>query len=184
MRNHATGKGCQDMKLIAIAAIGKNWELGLNGDMPWKRALKTDLRFFKKVTMGHPVLMGRKTFETLPGVLPGRTNIVITTHQLEPSDNLITYSSLEAFQKEWQDRDEDVYLMGGASLYRQLLDECQEIILTEIDHSFEADTTFPFFRRRDYDMTILDSVSENGYLYRHHRYVKKEVNQGLYDSCF
>lgn len=99
MRNHAAGKGCQDMKLIAIAAIGKNWELGLNGDMPWKRALKTDLRFFKKVTMGHPVLMGRKTFETLPGVLPGRTNIVITTHQLEPSDNLITYSSLEAFQK-------------------------------------------------------------------------------------
>lgn len=172
------------MKLIAIAAVGKNRELGLKGDMPWKRALKGDLRFFRKATMGHPVIMGRKTFETLPGVLPRRTNIVITSHKLAPAENLVTYSSLDDFRREWQDRDETIFLMGGAMLYDALIDECEEILLTEIDHSFEADTRFPVFHKRDFDVTTIDSVSENGYHYCHRRYVKKDPSQIITDPCF
>ncbi len=165
------------MKLVAIAAVGKNRELGLKGDMPWKRALKSDLRFFRKATLGRPVVMGRKTFESLPGILPGRLNIVITTHDLPAAENLITYSRLSDFLQEWSGKEETVFLMGGASLYDQLIDECDEILLTEIDSAFEADTKFPMFNKRNFDRITLDSVSESGYHYSHQRYIRKWVDE-------
>lgn len=162
-----------DMKLVMIAAIGKNRELGLQGDMPWKHALKKDLQFFKKTTLGHPMVMGRKTLESFPGLLPGRLHLVISTSDLKKQDILQPYQSLEAFLEDWQKRKETVYVVGGGSLYHQLLPYADALILTEIDAEFDADTWFPNFDPENYERTVLNQDEEAGYAYEHVCYKRK-----------
>lgn len=161
------------MKLYLIAATGKNRELGWKGDMPWKRALKKDLQFFRRTTAGHPMVMGRKTFESLPGMLPDRKHLVITSSSLPPAESLQTYSSLEAFENDWKDTEETLFCIGGGSLYEQLLPKADGLILTEIDQSFKADTWFPAFDPSRYTRAVLDEVEENGYTYRHVLYSRR-----------
>ncbi|MBF0580134.1 dihydrofolate reductase [Erysipelotrichaceae bacterium RD49] len=161
------------MKLILIAAIGKHNQLGLNGDMPWKRSLSQDLQFFSKTTRNHAMVMGRKTFESLPGLLPGREHLVITTSQMEKQPHLHLYPSLEAFFEDWKESDQTVYVIGGGSIYKQFLPYADELILTEIDQDFDADTWFPAFNSNLYSREILDTVDENGYQYHHVCYRRK-----------
>lgn len=161
------------MKLAMIAAIGAHNQLGLNGDMPWKRSLSSDLKFFRKTTAHHPMVMGRKTFESLPGLLPGREHLVITSSNLPAQEHLQTYPDLESFLQAWKDSDQTVYVIGGGSIYRQFLPYADELILTQIDSDFDADTWFPQFDASQYGQTLLDTVEENGYTYRHIRYRRK-----------
>ena len=161
------------MKLALIAAVGKNGELGWKGDMPWGHSLKEDLRFFKKTTLHHPVLIGRKTLESLPGLLPGRENIVLTSSHLPEREHLHVYDSYEAFEKDWKDQDQTVFVIGGASLYSRLLPDCDLLYLTEIDADYPADTWFPEFDHSKYDREVLDSIDENGIHYDHVLYRKK-----------
>lgn len=162
------------MKLMMIAAIGKNRELGLQGDMPWKRALKQDLNFFRDTTKGHAMVMGRKTFESLPKMLTGRKHIVITTSQMEPRENLEVYSSIDAFMKVYQECDETVFVIGGGSIYKQMLDACSGMYLTLIDCEFEADTWFPQWNPDEFTTTSLDHIEENGYSYSHVLFKRKK----------
>ncbi len=161
------------MKLVMIAAIGRHNQLGLNGDMPWKRSLSQDLKFFSKTTRDHAMVMGRKTFESLPGLLPRREHLVITTSQMDKQPHLHIYPSLDAFLADWKDSDQTVYVIGGGSIYKQFLPFADELILTEIDQDFEADTWFPAFNPDEYDRDVLDTVDENGYHYAHVRYCRK-----------
>lgn len=170
------------MKLTAIAAIGKNYELGLHGDMPWGRSLKGDLQFFKKTTLNHPVLMGRRTWESLGRPLPHRTNIVITTHSLDVPEGVLVYSSLDGFLLDWKGMPDEVFVIGGGSIYCQLKSRLDSIVLTEIDSSFDADTWFPRFRKKDFRKTTLSCTSENGYHYQHVRYDRLPENQNQPDS--
>ncbi len=155
------------MKLALIAAVGKNYELGWQGDMPWKNALKKDLAFFREKTSHHALLMGRRTFESLPSMLPGRPHLVVTSHPLPAKERLEVYPDLDSFFKEWQKRDETVFVIGGGTIYSQLIDAADEIYLTEIDADFQADTWFPHFDPKRYTLKVLDEVCENGYTYRH-----------------
>lgn len=155
------------MKLMMIAAIGKNRELGLQGDMPWKRALKQDLMFFRKITDGHAMVMGRKTFESLPKMLPGRKHIVITTSKMEPKENLEVFGSIDEFLNAYQQSDQTIFVIGGGSIYQQMLDVCQGMYLTFIDSEFDADTWFPSWKEKEFTSTVLDHVEENGYSYSH-----------------
>ncbi|MGM9960526.1 MAG: dihydrofolate reductase [Allobaculum sp.] len=162
------------MKLFMIAAIGKNRELGLNGDMPWQRALKEDLRFFRKTTAGHTMVMGRKTFESLPGLLPGRKHIVITRSGMEEQENLEVFPSIEAFKDAYKDCDETIFVIGGGSVYKQFADECDGMYLTLIDDEFEADTWFPEWNDEEFEAEELDVIEENGYSYRHVLFTRKD----------
>lgn len=173
--------------LILIAAMGKNHELGFQGDMPWKRNLPSDLRFFKNQTANHAMVMGRKTFESLPGLLPGRKHIVIShasketllqekartwPKPLDPSQ-VEVFDSLEAFFKAYKSYQESIYVIGGGALYHALLPYAQSLYLTHIDANFLADVYFPFFDETQYIITPLDHVEENGYVYAHIRYDRK-----------
>lgn len=162
------------MKLIEIAAVGQNRELGLQGDMPWKRALKQDLRYFQNVTRDHAMVMGRKTFESLPGLLPGRKHIVMTRSPLEPQEQLEVVSSLEEFLDRYQSSEETLYVIGGASLYEQFLPLCQEVLLTEIESAFPADTWFPSLDPALFERQVLEELEDGGYSCRRVRYVRKE----------
>ena len=139
------------MRLSIIAAIGQNGELGKNNNLIWH--LKGDMKFFKDITLGHTIVMGRKTFESLPKLLPGRKHIVLSRNNIDIPE-IEVYHDIQSFLKKYQNSDEEIFNIGGASIYKILLDYTDKIYLTEIEKQAEADTYFPKFNKDDYNATI------------------------------
>ncbi len=126
------------MKLTLIAAMDRNRAIGCNGSMPWH--LPADLRHFKEKTLGHPVLMGRKTFESIGKPLPGRENLVLTRSRNFAAEGVTVLHSLDALKE----REEEIMVIGGGELYASLLPQARRMWLTRIDTAVaEADTWFP-----------------------------------------
>ena len=160
------------MDINLIAAIGKNNELGKNNDLVWK--LKGDMKFFKETTMGHPVVMGKNTFDSLPKVLPGRKNIVLCPDEIK-NDEIEIYKSIRDFLIKYQELDEDVFIIGGASIYRQFIDLATKMYLTEIDASDkDADVYFPNFNKEEWDREEICSKQEESINYKHVLYKRKK----------
>ena len=160
------------MKISIIAAIGKNNELGRNNDLIWR--LPNDLKFFKSVTSGHTVLMGRNTFWSLPKVLPNRTNVVITDMDEEYPSDVVIYNSIESFMNDYTDRDEEVFIIGGASIYSQFIDKAENLYLTEVsDSCSDASVYFPSFDKNDYDKEIIGENNDDGISYKHVLYKRR-----------
>ena len=147
------------MDVVIVAAIASNGVIGADGDLPWQ--YPADLQHFKKLTMGSPVIMGRRTYESivdrLDGPLPGRTNIVLTRGVFRPDhedvhvvgsidEGLATASATEA---------ETAFVIGGRSIYRQVLDRglADRLVITRIPDRYEGDTYWP-----GPDLTALDAT--------------------------
>jgi dihydrofolate reductase len=129
-------------KLVIIAARSRNSVIGFNGGLPW--SVPEDLAFFKRVTTGYPVIMGRKTHESIGFALPGRENIVITTKASRQFKGCITATSLESALAYCRFRKiEQAFLVGGGMLYKQGLAIADQLLITEIDQDFTGDTFFP-----------------------------------------
>ena len=126
--------------ITIIAAIGKNGELGKNNDLIWH--LPNDLKRFKKITLGHHVIMGRKTFESLGKPLPNRKTIIITRNTDFNVDDCTIVNSLEAALKAAV-ADPNPYILGGAEIYHQAINIADRLDLTLVDANFEADAFFP-----------------------------------------
>ena len=120
-----------------IAAMDRNRLIGANNELPWR--LPADLWHFKACTLGKPVLMGRKTCESLPFALPGRQNLVLTHNPGFARDGFQRVESEELMQ--WPA--EEVMVIGGATVYRQFLPLASRLLITHIDHEFSGDTWFP-----------------------------------------
>ena len=160
------------MKLIEIAAIGKNHELGKDNGMIWH--MPKDLKFFKEQTKGHAMVMGRKTFESLPGMLPGRHHIVISRSKNDFGKDVEAFGSVEEFMHAYQDIDETVFVIGGGQIYAQMLDVCDELILTHVDACCEsAQVFFPMFDEELYDREVLLEQEDHGLKLSHVRYIKR-----------
>jgi len=129
--------------LKAIVAISENSVIGKNGDLPWR--ISEDLKWFKKITLGHTLLMGRKTWESLPGALPKRENWVL-------SSTIKTNNSKIRVFKKIQDaldaaRGRTLFIIGGGELYRQTLPLCDELYVSEVHRLIEdGDAFFPSFK--------------------------------------
>ena len=160
------------MRLSIIAAIGQNGELGKNNNLIWH--LKGDMKFFKYITLGHTIVMGRKTFESLPKLLPGRKHIVLSRNNIDIPE-IEVYHDIQSFLKKYQNSDEEIFNIGGASIYKILLDYTDKIYLTEIEKQAEADTYFPKFNKDDYNATILDINQDQntGIKYKHVLYKRR-----------
>ncbi len=128
------------MKLISIAAIGQNNELGKDNDLLWH--LPDDFKRFKKMTTGHYIIMGRKTFESFPKPLPNRTHVVITRQENYPSEHCIVVKNIDEATQAVEDEDV-VFVIGGGEIYRQFMPFVDELELTQVEGHFEADTYFP-----------------------------------------
>jgi dihydrofolate reductase len=138
------------MTISMIAAMGRNRVIGREGNLPWH--LPEDFRFFKRKTHGHPVIMGRKTFDSMGTPLPGRHNIVITrSPELVIPGADVVHSLAEALQLAG-DLDE-IFIIGGSEIYRQGLEVADRIYLTLVDEEFEGDTFFPEFDEKDWEVT-------------------------------
>ena len=158
------------MNLVIIAAIGKNNELGKDNKLIWH--LPGDLKFFKEKTIGKNIVMGRKTFESLPKMLPNRHHIVISTGNIDNSE-VEVYHSIEDFLKDYSYSGE-TYVIGGASIYNSLIDYVDMMYLTEIDKEcLEADSYFPDFDREGWRSEVIGNNTENGISYKHVLYKRR-----------
>ena len=126
-------------KITLVAAMARNRAIGLDGAMPWH--LPRELKHFKAVTFGHPIVMGRKTWESIGRPLPGRQNIVVTRNLEYRADGCDVVASLEAAVGVADG--EEVMVIGGGELYRQALPHADRMVLTRVDCEPEADTWFP-----------------------------------------
>lgn len=154
-----------------IAATGKNHELGKSGHLLFH--IKDDLRFFRNTTMGHPILMGRKTWESLPGKLPGRKNIVVSRHPVVSADQSV--SDLPAFIAKYADSPEEIFVIGGGMLYATLLPYAHVLYLTEIAATDPAaDTFFPQFDKSKYHKKLIKKGTENGLGYSIVKYIRHD----------
>ena len=131
-------------RVSMIAAVGRNRELGLGNGLLWH--IPEDLKRFKALTLGHPVIMGRKTFESIGKPLPGRTNLVVSRSSLSLEDALAQAKKLDK---------EEIFIIGGAQIYEQALPYADRLCLTLIDDAKEADAFFP-----EYEKLFTKKVSE------------------------
>lgn len=132
------------MTISMIAAMAKDRVIGKDNQMPWH--LPADLKHFKSVTMGKPIIMGRKTYQSIGKALPGRTNIVISSNpSLQLDDAVVTSSLDEAVDVAKQDND-DIMIIGGGRIYEAMLPYADKLYLTFIDLSVEGDTYFPDYQ--------------------------------------
>lgn len=157
-------------KIKIIAAVGMNNELGKNNDLIWK--LKEDLNFFKNETMNKTIVMGYKTYKSLPGLLKGRKHIVLTHNKID-NNEVLTFDSIDKLKEYLPNINDDIYIIGGATVYKIFIDICDEIVLTEINETCEnADVYFPKFDKNKFDKIIINSLCENNITYKHVKYLK------------
>lgn len=133
-----------------VWAMDENRVIGIDNQLPWH--LPEDLKFFKKVTIGHPVAMGRKTHESIGRILPGRENIVITRNHHIKYEGCTMFYSIEEFISYYQSKEEEVFVIGGAEIFRELLPVVDRLYLTMIYEKFEGDTYFPNFSIDDFKL--------------------------------
>lgn len=156
------------MKIALVAAVADNGVIGTDGEMPWH--YPDDLRHFKRTTTGHPVVMGRTTYESierrLDGPLPDRTNVVLSRREsLELPDGAIHAANLdeafEAAEAALEEGQETVYVIGGATVYEATIDRADELVVTEIPESPVGDTHFPEFGSewREHDREVVGDLS-------------------------
>ena len=127
------------MRLSLIVAVAKNRVIGNKNEMPWH--LPADFAYFKKITTGHPIIMGRKTFESIGRPLPGRRNIVVSRNPVFRADGVEVVASLELAINACHR--EDAFVIGGATLYAEALPRVDRVYLTEVDAAPDGDTLFP-----------------------------------------
>lgn len=157
------------MSISMIAAVGRNLELGKNNDLIWH--FKEDMKFFKNTTMGHTVIMGRKTFESLPKALPGRKNIVLSLNPNYTADSAEVISTVEEAVE--LSKDSEVFVIGGGKIYELMLAYADKIYLTEIeDECKNADTYFPTFDKKIYKREVIASYEVASIKFSHILYSK------------
>lgn len=128
----------------AILAADKNWGIGYNNRL--LVSIPSDMKFFRQTTTGKVVVMGRKTLESFPNGLPlkNRTNIVLTANpDYDVKDAVIVHSKDELLEELKKYNEDDIYVLGGESVYRMMLPYCDTVLVTKIDRAFQADTHFP-----------------------------------------
>jgi dihydrofolate reductase len=160
-------------RLSLIAAMDENRLIGSNNALPWN--LPADLAFFKRTTMGKPIVMGRKTFESIGRALPGRRNIVITGNPDFEASGCDVVDSIEAAMSLVSD-DEEIMLIGGASLYAQTIAYATRLYITRIHDNFEGDTWFPEFDSREWreeNREDFDADHNNNHRYSFIKFVRE-----------
>jgi dihydrofolate reductase len=128
------------VRISLIVALAENGVIGRDGDLPWR--LSADLRRFKSITMGHHIVMGRKTYESINRLLPGRTTVILTRTGDYQVEGAIVADSLDAAIGKIES-DDEVFIIGGAEVYRQSIDAAERLYVTAVQAKVDGDTLFP-----------------------------------------
>ncbi|NCT37842.1 dihydrofolate reductase [Bacillus sp. EB93] len=132
-----------------IVAMDQNRVIGKNNKLPWH--LPADLQYFKQVTMGHPIVMGRKTFESIGRVLPGRENVIVTRNQEFKAEGCVVLHDIAQIKMFADNHEEEVFVIGGAEIFKEILPFTDRLYITEIHETFEGDTFFPEIDENEWD---------------------------------
>ena len=159
-----------------IVAVAENLVIGHKGEMPWH--LSGDLKMFANVTKGHPVIMGRKTYESiikkLGRPLQGRTNIVLTSQKNYSAKGVIANSLTEALRlAETQESSDEIFIIGGERVYRDFFLYADKMYITKIHASFNGDSFFPAFNEKDWEIIQKETQCENRIYFTFFVYKKK-----------
>ena len=130
------------LSFTGVVAMDADRAIGLNNGIPWR--LKEDMQLFKRLTLGHPILMGRKTWESLGRPLPGRQNIVLTRNADYAAEGAVVITDIAQLEQ-MELQDPEIMVIGGAQLYAQMLPLMQRLHVSEVAGSHAADTWFPEF---------------------------------------
>lgn len=163
------------MKIAIIVATDEQGLIGRENDLPWR--LSADLQYFRKVTMGKPIVMGRNTHESIGRPLPGRQNIVVTSQPDYQAEGCEVVNSIDAALALCRDV-EEVMIMGGASLYRQTLALADKLYLTQVHAALEGDTWFPDWSESDWQLLSredhpADDKNEFAYSFLQYQRIRK-----------
>ncbi len=156
------------MSYSIIAAIGKNNEMGKDNQLLWH--LPSDLMFFKEMTLNHTVIMGKNTYLSIGRPLPKRTNILLSSSL--DDNQVIVCKTLDDIKKHINE-DEEVFIIGGYSIYKTFLPLASKLYLTHINKEFDADVFFPEVNYDEYESELIDEGIENNLEYKHVLYKKK-----------
>ena len=141
------------MSVTIVAAVARNGVIGAGGGMPWH--LPDELRLFKETTLGHVLVMGRRTYESIGGPLPGRTTVVVTRNRdwAPESGEVVVAHGIEEGLQRAAAIDEEVFVVGGGEVYAAAMPHTDRLLLTRVDQEPEGDTTFPDVDWREWSET-------------------------------
>ena len=149
------------MTISAIVAVAKNNVIGKDNDIPWY--LPADLKYFKKTTLNHHIIMGRNCYESIGKPLPKRTNVVMTRNPFYMVTNcFITHSLEEALQLAEDNGEDEAFIIGGAQIYELAMDRCDKLYLTEVDLEVEGDVLFPKINMEEWELISEDAHQAEG----------------------
>ncbi|QQS39438.1 dihydrofolate reductase [Candidatus Woesebacteria bacterium] len=158
------------MKISIIAALSKNFVIGNKGRIPWH--ISEDFKYFKKLTLGHTVIMGEATFKSIGKPLPDRKIIVMSKDKNFEAYGCVVVHSLEDALKLINTESGEIFIAGGGQIYKLFLSLADKLYLTEIDKAFEGDTYFPRFDKTKYKRKEILESEENGLKYSFNVYNK------------
>lgn len=148
------------MRISLIVAKAENNVIGIDNKLPWH--LKDDLQNFKKITMGHHILMGRKTYESIGKALPGRMSLVISSEPRANSENVLWFNSIfRAIKQAERNGETELFIIGGEKIYKYALSLVDRIYLTEVKGEINGDVYFPKLSLKNWKMVSEQSVSKN-----------------------
>ncbi len=143
------------MNISIIVAFDENRAIGFHNQLPWH--LPADLKHFKNITMGHTIVMGRKTYESIGKPLPGRKSVVVTNNTGYWQEGITVVHSIEQAIHDLKDENE-IFIIGGAQIFRHALHLATKLYITQIHHKFEADTWFPEINIKEWDQESREDV--------------------------
>lgn len=146
------------MKISLIVAMASNQAIGLKNKMPWH--LSADLKKFKQITMGSPILMGRKTFESIGKPLPGRTNIIISRNESYQQSGCLVFNTIDQALAACHEHNE-IFIIGGATFYHAMLPRADALYLTEIKQDFAGDTFFPDINKDEWKEVAREDINDD-----------------------
>lgn len=153
-------------KISIIVATGKNREIGAENKLLWK--IPEELKRFKEITTGHPIIMGRKTFESIGRILPNRTNIIVTRDtKYEIEGAVIAHSLEEAIEKAKEEGPDEMFIIGGGQIFEQALPLVDKLYVTLVEAEFpEADSFFPEYADKFTKKVFELDQESSGYIYK------------------
>ena len=161
------------MRLSIIVAMAENGVIGRDGTLPWH--ISDDLKRFKRITMGCPIIMGRKTYDSIGRPLPGRRSVVITRQEDWQADGVTAVGSVDEALAECQDVDE-AFVIGGAEIYRLALDKADRLYLTRVEAEVDGDVRLPEIAWNDWQLVEQESGEpddKNPYPYKFETYDRR-----------
>ncbi len=161
------------MKISLIVAFDENQLIGNNNQLPWH--LPADLKHFKTITMGHHMIMGRKTFDSIGKPLPGRVSVIVTRQKDLNIDGCVVVNTMDEALEKCKSQ-EEVFIIGGAQIFKCTLPTATDLYVTQIHHQFEGDTWFPEISEKEWMEVSREKVKadeKNVWDYSFIRYTKK-----------